>query len=52
MVGTMLAMSDGYDPQAIEATWQQRWRDEAWGQTGIVGTLYIINFFYPLPFKL
>ena len=22
------------------------------GVTGIVGTLYIINFFYPLPFKL
>jgi leucyl-tRNA synthetase len=24
----MLAMSDGYDPQVIEAAWQRRWRDE------------------------
>ena len=28
-VGSMLAMIDGYNPQAIEPRWQQRWADEA-----------------------
>ncbi len=38
-----------YDPQELEARWQQRWRERGWSQTGEDGSPFYLLEMFPYP---